>query len=59
VIGLPPLFTGAVKVAEADPSPGAAAALVGALGTVAGTTAFEAAEATPVPAAFVAFTVHV
>jgi hypothetical protein len=32
---------------------------VGAPGTVAGTTALEATEATPVPAAFVAVTVNV
>ena len=56
---VPPLFAGAVNVTTAVPLPVVAVPIVGAPGTVAGTNAFDAAEAGPVPTAFVAFTVQV
>ena len=56
----PPLFAGAVKATLAEALPPVAAPIVGAPGTVAtGVTEFDAAEAAPVPAALVAFTVKV
>jgi hypothetical protein len=55
----PPLLTGASKETVACPSPRTAETLVGAPGTVAGTTELLVAEAAPVPAPFVAVTVKV
>ena len=55
----PPLEDGAVKVTVACALPLVAVPMVGAAGTVAGVTEFEAAEAGPVPTEFVALTVKV
>jgi hypothetical protein len=55
----PPLEAGAVKVTVAWVLPPVAVPMVGAPGTVAGVTLFEAAEAALVPTALVAFTVKV
>ena len=55
----PPLFIGGVNVTVAWPSPATADTLVGAFGTVAGVTEFDALEAVLVPAEFVAVTVNV
>ena len=55
----PPLLLGALNVIVASPLPRTALTLVGAPGTVAGVTLFEADEADPVPTAFVAVTVNV
>jgi hypothetical protein len=53
-----PLAAGAEKVTETWPAPVTVAVpMVGASGTSAGVTEFEAAEAAPVPAEFVAVTV--
>lgn len=49
---------GAVNVTVADALPAVAVPIVGAPGTVAGVTTFEAAEAGPVPTALVAVTVQ-
>jgi hypothetical protein len=59
VIADPPLLAGAVNATVACALPGVAVPMVGAPGTVAGVTLFEAAEAAPVPIAFVAVTVNV
>ena len=59
MIALPPLLAGAVKVTLAWALPPVAVPIVGAPGTVAGVTLFDAAEAAPVPTAFVAVTVKV
>jgi hypothetical protein len=59
VIAEPPLLAGAVKVTVAWALPAVAAPIVGAPGTVAGVTLFEAAEAGPVPTPLVAVTVKV
>ena len=59
MIAEPPLLLGAEKVIVASPLPRTALTLVGAPGTVAGVTLFEADEADPVPTAFVAVTVNV
>ena len=59
VIALPPVFEGAVNVTVACALPGVAATPVGAPGTPIGVTLFEAADAAPTPAAFVAVTVKV
>ena len=59
MMALPPLLVGAVKFTVACALPDVAAPIVGALGTVAGVTLFEAAEATLLPAVLVALTVHV
>ena len=59
MIGLPPLLAGAVKVTVACALPAVAVPMVGAPGTPAGVTLFEAAEAGPVPIALVAVTVKV
>ena len=59
VIALPPLDTGAVQETSAEESPNTPDTPVGAPGTVAGVTAPEALDATPVPAALVAVTVNV
>jgi hypothetical protein len=58
VIGLPP-SNGAVNDTEADVGPPVAVTPVGAPGAVGTTNEFEAADAGPVPTAFVAVTVHV
>ncbi|HET7549055.1 MAG TPA: hypothetical protein VFJ86_14890 [Usitatibacter sp.] len=59
VIGAPPSLAGAVKVTVAWALPAVAVPIVGAPGTVAGVTLFDAADAGPVPTAFVAVTVKV
>jgi hypothetical protein len=59
VTALPPLEAGALKVTVAWALPAVAVPIVGAPGTVAGVTLFEAAEAAPVPAELVAVTVNV
>ena len=58
VIGLPPL-AGAVQETVAEPLPAVAETPVGAPGTAAGVTEFDAADPAPVPTAFVAVTVKV
>jgi hypothetical protein len=58
VIALPPV-AGAVKLTDAWALPGVAVTAVGAPGTVAGVAPLEAADAGPVPIAFVAVTVNV
>jgi hypothetical protein len=55
----PPLLAGAVNVTVACALPAVALPMVGAPGTIAGVTLFDAAEAAPVPATFVAVTVKV
>ena len=55
----PPLLAGAVNVTVAVALPAEAVPIVGAPGTVAGVTLFEAPDAGPVPTGFVAATVHV
>ena len=55
----PPLLLGALNVTVASPFPRVAVPMVGASGAVAGVTLFEAADADPVPTAFVAVTVNV
>ena len=59
-MGLPP-SAGAVQLTVAEPLPGRADAPVGAAGAVApaGVTAFDGADAGPVPTALVAVTVNV
>jgi len=60
VIGEPPFADGAAQVTFTVPSPAIAAwTPLGAPGTVAGVTAAEGAEAGPVPAALLAWTVKV
>jgi hypothetical protein len=59
VIALPPFEAGAVKLTVAWALPAVAVPIVGAPGTVAGVTLLEAADAGPVPIAFVALTVKV
>jgi hypothetical protein len=59
VIAEPPLLAGAVNATAASALPPVAVPMVGAPGTVAGVTLFEAADAAPVPSAFVAATVNV
>ena len=56
---LPPFEAGAVKLTVAWAFPPVAVPMVGAPGTVAGITAFEAADAAPVPTELVAVTVKV
>jgi hypothetical protein len=53
------LLAGGVKLTVACVLPRVAVPIVGAPGTVAGVTLFEAAEGAPVPTAFVAVTVKV
>ena len=55
----PPLEAGAVKATVALALPPVAVPIVGASGTVADVTLFEAAEAGPVPMALVAVTLKV
>jgi hypothetical protein len=59
VIAEPPLLTGGVKATIACPSPRVAVPIVGASGTVGGTTELLVEEAILVPIAFVAVTVNV
>ena len=59
VIGLPPFDTGGEKVTVACLTPAVAVPMIGDPGVVKGVTAAEAAEAAPVPTAFVAVTVNV
>ena len=55
----PPLLAGALNVTVALALPAAALPIVGAPGTIAGVTLFDATDAKPVPITFVAFTVKV
>ena len=59
MIAEPPFDAGAVNVTDACALPAVAAPMVGASGTVRGVVLFDAAEADPVPAEFVAVTVNV
>jgi hypothetical protein len=59
VIGESPFDAGGVNEIVALPLPGVAVPMVGAPGTMAGVTLFDAAEAAPVPTAFAAVTVKV
>ena len=59
MIVLPPLEAGAAQVTAACAFPAVALTDVGAPGAVAGVTLLDAAEAGPVPMAFVAVTVKV
>jgi hypothetical protein len=59
VIALPPLLTGAVKLTLACVSAADAVTFVGAPGTVAGVTLFDAIDGALDPAAFAATTVNV
>jgi hypothetical protein len=59
VIADPPFDAGGVNATDACPLPPVAVPTVGAPGTVAAVTEFEAADAALVPAAFVAVTVKV
>jgi hypothetical protein len=59
VTAAPPLLAGAVNVTVACVLPPVAVPIAGAPGTVAGVTLLEAADAAPVPTAFVAVTVNV
>jgi hypothetical protein len=60
VIAAPPFDAGSLKVTVACPFPAVAATALGAAGTVGadGVTAFDGADAGPVPALFVAVTVN-
>ena len=57
MIALPPSELGSLKATVALALPAVAAPMVGALGTVAGVTLLEPAEAAPVPTELVAVTV--
>jgi hypothetical protein len=59
VSALPPFDAGAVQETVADPAPAVAVTPVGAPGTAAGVTAFDAADAALFPTPFVAVTVKV
>jgi phosphoribosylcarboxyaminoimidazole (NCAIR) mutase len=59
VIGLPPSEDGAIHMTSAEALPAVAVTPVGAPGTVAGTTADDAAEAGPVPIELLAVTAKV
>jgi hypothetical protein len=59
MIGLPPLNAGADHASSALSFPTAPARFVGASGTVAGVTEFDATDAVLVPTALVAVTVNV
>ena len=59
MIAEPPFDAGAVNATLALALPPLATPIVGAPGTVAGVTLFDAADAAPVPAVFVAVTVKV
>jgi hypothetical protein len=58
-IAEPPVLAGAVKVTVACALPAVAVPMVGAPGTADGVTPLEAADAAPVPTAFVAVTANV
>ena len=58
-MALPPLLAGAVKLTVTCALPDIAAPIIGAPGTVAGVTLFDADDARLLPTAFVAFTLHV
>ena len=58
-MALPPLAAGAVQLTVADALPRLAVTPVGASGTATGVTAFDDADAGPVPALLVAVTVKV
>ena len=59
MIALPPVLPGAVKVTVACALPAVAVPMVGAVGTVAGVTLFDAADGALLPIALVAMTVQV
>ena len=59
MIGEPPSYAGALHNRETCAFPAVAEIAVGASGTVAGVTLFDAADATLVPIPFVAVTVNV
>jgi hypothetical protein len=59
VTAAPPLLAGAAKLIVASALPALADTAVGAPGTVAGVTLFDAADAGPVPTELVAVTVNV
>jgi hypothetical protein len=59
VIAEPPLLAGALKLTVACALPGVAVPMVGAPGTVAGVTLFDAAEGALVPTTLAAVTVNV
>ena len=59
VIAEPPFDAGAVKATETFPLPAVAVPTVGAPGTVAAVTEFEAVDGNPVPTALVAVMVKV
>ena len=59
MIGDPPSLNGAVNVTETVVLPAVAVPMVGASGTVAGVTLFDAADGSLSPTAFVATTVQV
>jgi hypothetical protein len=59
VIDAPPSFAGTVNATETVVLPRVAVPIVGASGTVAGVTLFDAADKAPSPIAFVARTLHV
>ena len=59
MIAEPPVITGALHVRETCVLPAVPTTLVGALGTANVVIEFEAADATDVPALFVAVTVNV
>lgn len=59
VIELPPLLAGGVNGTVAVVPDSVTVPIVGAPGTVAGTTLFDGSDAGPVPTEFVAATVHV
>ena len=59
MIGEPPLLPGAVKLTVAWALPAVAVPIVGAVGTVAGVTLFDAADGALLPIALVAIAVQV
>ena len=59
MIGDPPVLPDAVKVTVACALPAVAVPIVGAVGTVAGVTLFDAADGALLPIALVAMTVNV
>ena len=59
MIAAPPLLAGAPKLIVAEALPAVADTEVGAVGTVAGVTLFDAADAGPVPTELAAVTVNV
>jgi hypothetical protein len=59
VIALPPVLEGALQATDAEALPCEAVPIVGAPGTFAGVTAFEAFENEPVPTVLMAATLKV